>query len=370
MASRGNAQDRKDELIYSYRLVDGLTEDQIFRRISIGKKNRHGPGSFVSLFDQQYDDGFLATLDEVVKWVGQRVSKHIHDLVMAQSAKNCSAILGITLIPCGVLSLVPLDAAPWTPSLSQTHNLSDDFIIRYAPSAVIAASSVRKAKSFPDIPSTSHNFVAVGNPLDDLPSARDEVEEISAHFPNNLSCAFGGDATSSFLQAYAADATYLHIASHAEAPITSYSFYKTYSIRYLASHHCPSNLTTCALHCPCIFSKLYTSILPLRLSSSEPSRNSYHQKLKLVHPNFLLMSAVEKSSLGLASNLNLRRSYLRRFFATVRAHASTVFASITAFHQGLKRSASMVCEQSAYSATSTEVSQICCAIHLSFAIPH
>lgn len=145
-------------------------------------------------------------LDQTLPWIGDMVSKHVADLV---GDLGC---VGVTLIACGPLGLVPLHAAPWQTD-GRDEVLLDRVYVRYAPSAVVAAASLRRAKEA----ETDRPFlVAVADPTQDLPAAVAEVAEIARRFSGaQTRVAKGRAGDFAFLKRWAKMASILHLACHA-----------------------------------------------------------------------------------------------------------------------------------------------------------
>lgn len=152
------------------------------------------------------DRDFKVDLERVLPWLGNTIAKPVRDLLAAVGAS------GATLVSCGPVGVAPLHVASWH---EQDHDrcLLDDFDIRYAPSAVLCAASLRRAASRR---TAEPSLVAVADPTGDLPAARPEVEEIARRFGDGRrECAFGHAADRRFLQSRARTATHLHLACHA-----------------------------------------------------------------------------------------------------------------------------------------------------------
>ena len=146
-------------------------------------------------------------LAQALPWIGRRIAKPVAELLFEAPAE------GATLVPCGPLGLAPLHAAPYDEEGEQC--LIDDFEIRYAPSATVAASSLHRAE---ERQNGDRKLVALADPLGKLPAAVPEVEEIARHFPEGqATIATGAAANSSFLRQHAPEASHLHLATDAGA---------------------------------------------------------------------------------------------------------------------------------------------------------
>jgi len=150
-----------------------------------------------------------AALEEAIVdtlgWLGPALAQPIAELLREVGAD------GVTLVPCGPLSTVPLATAPWSTD-DGSHCLLDEFEVRYAPSAALVRTSLARAAVQV---SNEHRLVGLADPQENLPGARPELEEIAALVDGKANLAFGPAATSDFLRANAAGATHLHLACHA-----------------------------------------------------------------------------------------------------------------------------------------------------------
>ena len=156
--------------------------------------------------DQERD--VQTDVEHVLPWIGEALGRPIRDSLAAIGAR------GVTLIPCGPIGLAPLHAAPWSDD-DQPNYLVDEFDIRYAPSAVLAAACLRRGAARAHSRPT---LVALANPDGTLRAAESEVEEIRHYFNvGQVTQAVGEDASSTFLERHAAEATHLHLACHARA---------------------------------------------------------------------------------------------------------------------------------------------------------
>jgi CHAT domain-containing protein len=105
-----------------------------------------------------------------------------------------------------------LHAAPWADD-GQPRCLLDDLDVRFAPSAIAVATSLRRAA---ERSTAAPILVGLGDPTDDLPAAGPEVEEIARRFGDDRSAvALHNDADSGFLRAHVPSAHFVHLACHA-----------------------------------------------------------------------------------------------------------------------------------------------------------
>ncbi|EIM87835.1 uncharacterized protein STEHIDRAFT_120102, partial [Stereum hirsutum FP-91666 SS1] len=222
---KGEVAEGQEELRYSCRFIEGLPNGQITKTLLIGQKRKdHESDFYLSIFNDRNDATFPETLGNALAWVGNRLAKNIHEFVMdcSDEVDKEPFPVGITLVPCGHISLIPLDAATWIDRRTQERRcLADEFFVRYAPSGIIAAASIRKAKAFDNSssPRVPH-FLAIGDPLLGLSSARFEIEGISHHFPaDSRHIAYEDAATLPFITTHAPQASHIHLATHASSYI-------------------------------------------------------------------------------------------------------------------------------------------------------
>lgn len=139
-------------------------------------------------------------------WLGEPIAELLDGLGVAR----------VTLVPCGPLGLVPLQAAHWTGDDGSRICLLDCAEVLYAPSARLHAECLNRARARNE---NDRFLVALGNPDlgdpdDDLPGTQAEVEELEKMFAGEASVALRGGADSNFLQGQAPAATHLHLACH------------------------------------------------------------------------------------------------------------------------------------------------------------
>ncbi|MBS1675978.1 MAG: CHAT domain-containing protein [Actinobacteria bacterium] len=151
-------------------------------------------------------DGALEeAIVDALGWLGSALAQPIAELLREVGAR------GVTLVPCGPLSTVPLAAAPWSTE-GGSRCLLDEFEVRYAPSGALVRTSLARATAQS---SKAQRLVGLADPQENLPGARPELEEIAALVGGEADLAFGPAATSEFLRTHAADASHLHLACHA-----------------------------------------------------------------------------------------------------------------------------------------------------------
>jgi CHAT domain-containing protein/tetratricopeptide (TPR) repeat protein len=151
--------------------------------------------------ETQPGEAIVDTLD----WIGPALAQPISELLREIGA------IGVTLIPCGPLSTVPLASAPWSTGAGP-RCLLDDFEVRYAPSAALVRTSLARAKRHTQRES---KLVGLADPQYNLDSAGPELREIAKLVGDESVLAFGREATSDFLRGATAEASHIHLACHA-----------------------------------------------------------------------------------------------------------------------------------------------------------
>lgn len=154
------------------------------------------------------DRDIQADIEHVLPWLGEALAEPIATYLTGRGAE------GVTLVPCGPLSLAPLHAAPWQDGVSE-RCLIDDVEVRYAPSAVLGASCLQRSRDRAGVPP---RLLALADAK--LTAAKPEVEAIASSFPPEGSkWKSGSEATWAFLRTHSPEATHIHIAGHASAGV-------------------------------------------------------------------------------------------------------------------------------------------------------
>lgn len=149
-------------------------------------------------------------LEEALPWLGDTVARPLQASLTEVEAD------GVTLIPCGPIAVAPLHAASWKAN-GRSKCLLDHLSVRFAPSSVAAATSLRRASALEKHPLT---LVALADPTEDLDAAGPEVSLIEAQFdPAQVIIARGQEASSEFLRQHGPEASHLHLACHAQAGV-------------------------------------------------------------------------------------------------------------------------------------------------------
>jgi len=113
-------------------------------------------------------------IEETTGWLWQIIWQPLSAFLPA-GQKN------ITLIPNGILNLLPLHLA-WTQKGDKKHYILDNFIINYAPNALSLETAKQRAKQRVSL--KSNKLLAIDNSLGDLPISSVEVKNIAKHFSN------------------------------------------------------------------------------------------------------------------------------------------------------------------------------------------
>jgi CHAT domain-containing protein len=176
----------------------------------------------VTMEDDQVAGGYLVgqiarpdwlkqSLSEDLPGVGKKLLPSLADHLQSHSAS------AVTLIPGGLLSLLPLHAAG-APLPSPQTGLLEHWTVRYAPSARVLAAGIRLAAEPDRSPQAAPVLAGVGNPLPadrPLAFARPELEAIAGLFAAGAShVLFEQDATLQNLKDACMGANYLHFSCH------------------------------------------------------------------------------------------------------------------------------------------------------------
>jgi CHAT domain-containing protein len=147
-------------------------------------------------------------IEHVLPWVGEALARPMAIYLAERKAE------GVTLLPCGPVSLAPLHAAPWADGNS-LRCLMDQVMVRYAPSAAVQATCLERSR---ERKGAAPRLVALADPDGTLTAAVPEVEAIASGFPKGRTrWKSGRKASWAYLRAQAREATHLHIAGHGSA---------------------------------------------------------------------------------------------------------------------------------------------------------
>lgn len=181
-------------------------------------RDKPAPSYLVAISGQRDDDeqdpsrrrDVRRDIDSVLPWLGEKICRAIDALLRDAGAAN------VTLVPCGPVTVAPLDAAPWDEEGAE-RCLLERYVIRYAPSGLLAGTALARAQQRQ---SANTFLVGLADPLGDLPAARPEVQELAELFPDSRrKLAVGDQAHSHFLDREASKATHLHLACHAQGSL-------------------------------------------------------------------------------------------------------------------------------------------------------
>lgn len=199
--------------------LDGLTEERL-RALVYGSADDPALGGYLGAYSSRADDsvGWLATLDATCRQLWDVAMGPLTDALTAlaghlQRDAPTQPPIPVTLIPTGLLGLLPLHAA-WTAvgSDEERHYFLDDFAVNYAASAMSMGYSQERA-----LRAASERLLAVAEPWpvagSPLPDAQREVAAIADLFPPAPRLA-GGDATRAALLADLPHADVLHFSGH------------------------------------------------------------------------------------------------------------------------------------------------------------
>jgi CHAT domain-containing protein len=215
--------------------LDRPTGMEVYRRLFIGdgaaatepKEVLQAKGSYligISIFEEhesetarerrqreeQRRSQLRIGIEEVLPWLGDEIARAVDGVA---SRLNTNTVV---LIPCGILALAPLHAAPWA-AAEGPRCLLDRWVVRYSPSALLAGIAAQRADERRALP---NHLVGIADPRNDLEAARAELEAIAARFDHERSAiAYGSQATIGFLRDHLAGATHLHVAGHATASV-------------------------------------------------------------------------------------------------------------------------------------------------------
>jgi hypothetical protein len=177
-ASPDNDQTHRVSVVW----LDDLTEARL-REVISGPADDPALGGYLGAYNewrrnprnQAARDGWHAALDRVTRWLWDALMGPLVEHVQALGVRQ------VTLIPTGLLALLPLHAA-WTGDASAPigrRYALDVLTIRYAPSAVALGRSLDGAT----IP--ADGLLAVDNPDGSLVFSNHEVEAARSYFPSD-----------------------------------------------------------------------------------------------------------------------------------------------------------------------------------------
>ncbi|MCY3881319.1 MAG: CHAT domain-containing protein [Chloroflexi bacterium] len=151
-------------------------------------------------------------LDESIRLLSPLIgAKLLRPLADSLARRGVSSI---TLIPAGILGLMPLHAIPWSDAEGSRKALIDDFDVRFAASARLQLACTQRAHKY----GNAVRFLGVANPLphsSPLDGADLEVELIESFLPaGNHLVLEGEQATKRRVLDALPSATHVHFACH------------------------------------------------------------------------------------------------------------------------------------------------------------
>lgn len=200
-------------------LLENPDSYEVFMRLAFGDGAERpevigtgAGGSFLMAASGLAEEGrdIQPDIEHVLPWIGQALAEPIATYLADRGAA------GVTLVPCGPVSLAPIHAAPWEDEGSE-HYLIDEVDVRHAPSAAVGASCLQRSR---ERGGAEPRFVALADPDGSLAAATPEVEAIASCFPSDQThWEKGREANWTFLRTHAPEATHVHIAGHASAGV-------------------------------------------------------------------------------------------------------------------------------------------------------
>jgi len=154
-------------------------------------------------------DASLAALSPLI---GEHLLSPLGDLLASRGSA------GITLVPAGLLGLMPMHAIAWNDASGNRRCLVDDFAVTLAPSAQLQVACRQRASQRAD---DLVRLVGVANPLphpNPLPGAELEIELVKGLVSTGECLTLKGDeATKQRVMEALPSATHVHFACHAHA---------------------------------------------------------------------------------------------------------------------------------------------------------
>ncbi len=205
--------------VVATRILESPDSSEMFIRIMTGTSDpTEWTDEMVSYMGEASGFGELggerirAALEVTLPWIGEAIVKPLWELV------NNPALNGVTLVPCGPLTLVPLHACPWNED-GRPRCLVDSVPIRYAPSGLLAGVSLSRARRRDSEPPS---LLALADPNSNLRAAVPEARSIAKLFSGGA-CLIGerGAATTAFFTANVSGRAYVHLACHGRGGLIS-----------------------------------------------------------------------------------------------------------------------------------------------------
>ena len=147
-------------------------------------------------------------IDALSPLVGEKLLRPLADSLARRGSS------GVTLVPAGILGLMPLHAIPWDNAEGSRKTLIEDFDVTFAPSARLQLACTQRAHKYGD----AVRFLGVANPLphsSPLDGAKLEVELVEGFLPAGDHVVLEGErATKRRVLDALPSATHVHFACH------------------------------------------------------------------------------------------------------------------------------------------------------------
>ncbi len=219
--------DRILALVVTSSDIEAIWLDVSEMELSDWVRRRGGEGAAGYLFAQMGAAPLAPALDRLLPTLGARIVGPVAEPLRKRARPAQGSRPHVVLVPPGVLSLLPLHAAPYAAS-DGPRVMLDEFVVSYAPSLGAWMRCRQRAVASAGVPAS---LLAIGNPLplpaplQDLPFARAEVEQIAPFFAGRSIVLCEEQATLSALTDQLAGCSHLHLACHgvfsAQAPQSS-----------------------------------------------------------------------------------------------------------------------------------------------------
>ena len=179
-------------------LVIGLDAD--------GNQVTSNPYLLAQAFEPELLDTSIAALTPLV---GEKLLRPLAESL------TCRGAVGVTLVPAGLLGVLPLHAIAWSDSAEDKRTLLDDFDVTFAPSARLQTACIQRASTRRI---DAVRFVGIANPLPHprpLDGAELELELVQRFVPTDNARVLKGEAATKQRVVEALPlGTHLHLACH------------------------------------------------------------------------------------------------------------------------------------------------------------
>ncbi len=195
--------------------LDSLTTGQLENLAGGGESVEDGKGYIGAYLQWQQNhrqtnlrDQWFDQIDRMLDWSWNTIFCQVFPILRAERIDK------ITLVPQGLLGLLPLHAARWKESGDQDHQhyLIDTIQVRYAPSAQVLREAQKRSKL------DANSVLVVDNPDGSLSFAHEEILAVLSGFPAENQINFeGAAATYEAVKASLTAASVLHFSTHGAA---------------------------------------------------------------------------------------------------------------------------------------------------------